>query len=152
MKPKRKPRPIRCPMIVAKHLAPEAEIAERMALQGFMSGYAGEAQFNVLANVCDLLALGAERKGDVAIAAVCEASANALHSIKARYARLDKMGANGDELKALRAMVDIADAWWKRQSPLLFETAHAELDRARVAELEQNRADHIGEANKMVRT
>lgn len=131
MKPKRIPRPVRCPTLVAMHLAPEVELAERMALQAFLGGWADEAQFNVMADCRDLLALAAYAKDVKDILAVCDLAYVALISIKDRYADKRRMGASGDEMQALRVLIDVSGDFWRRQSGELFRAAHAALERDR---------------------
>lgn len=138
MKQKRKPRPLRCPTMVAMMLAPEVELTERMALQSFLSSWADEGQFNVLADCRDLLALAAAEKQDQGALAVCEAGYIALMNIKDRYLGKARMGATGEELKALRALVDVSEDFWKRTSGELFRTANVALDKARGYMREKN--------------
>ena len=68
---------------------------------------------------------------DDATLAVCEVGMFALLNIKDRHARTGKLGCAGDELQALRALVDVSEDFWKRQSGALFATHYAALKRAR---------------------
>lgn len=131
MKRKRIPRPARCPTMVAMHLAPEVETTERMALEGFLQGWAGEGQFNILADCRDLLTLAAARKNDAPTLLLCDVAGIALENIKDRYLRTGRMGCTADERAALHALVDVAGDWWKRQSGEVFRQANADLDEAR---------------------
>lgn len=131
MKRKRIPRPARCPTLVAMHLAPEVELTERMSLQAFIQSWADRGQFNILADCRDLLTLAAAHQNDKPILAVCEIAGIALANIKDRYLDKDRMGATGEELKALRALVDVSQDYWKRQSGELFRSANLALDKAR---------------------
>lgn len=137
MKQKRKPRPVRCPTMVAMMLAPEVELTERMALQAFIGAWAGERQFDVLADVRDLLALAAGEKNDAATLHLCDLAFEALTSIKHRYLKLNKMGATGEELKALRVLVDVSEDFWRRQGGTLYHDANMALDKARGFERER---------------
>ncbi len=128
---KRIPRPARCPTIVAMALAPEVELTERMALEGFLRGWADRGQFNILADCRDLLTLAAAHKGDAATLAVCEAAGIALENIRDRYHVKARMGCTADERAALVALVDVAGDFWKRQSGELFRAANVALDKAR---------------------
>lgn len=128
---KRTPRPARCPTLVAMHLAPEVGIAERMAVEAVAGGWAEAHHFNILADCHDLLALAADYRKDQQVLAVVDLSAIALLNIKDRYVERNKFGATGDELQALRVLVDVSEDFWKRQSGELFRAANEELDRSR---------------------
>jgi hypothetical protein len=128
---KRIPRPARCPTLVALQISPEVEITERMAYQAFVDGWADKHKFNVLADCRDLLTLAASSRDDKPVMAVCDVAGIALDNIKDRYLQLNKFGATGEELKALRALLDVSSDWWKRQSGNLFAEANYALDRAR---------------------
>jgi hypothetical protein len=128
---KRTPRPARCPTLVAMHLAPEVSITERLAVEALVGGWAQPHHFNVLSDCHALLALAADYKDDKQTLAVVELSAFALLNIKDRFIARSVFGATGDELQALRVLVDVSEDFWKRQSGELFRAANAELDRAR---------------------
>lgn len=128
---KRQPRPARCPTLVAMHLAPEVETAELMAVQCLANGTACTDQFNILSDCRDLLSLAAHEKRDSSAMAVCEIAYMALMNIKDRYVEKGRLGASGDELQALRVMVEFSQDWWKRQSGELFRLANVALDKAR---------------------
>lgn len=128
---KRVPRPARCPTMVAMHLAPEVGITERLAVDSIVGGWAGTHQFNVLADCCDLMVLAANHKGDDQALMVCDLASMALLNIKDRYLERNRVGASGDELQALRVLVDVSEDFWKRQSGELFRIANVELDRLR---------------------
>lgn len=132
---KRIPRPARCPALVALHLAPEVGIGERMSVEAIAGGWAEPYHFNVLADCHDLLVLAADHKGDRQTLAVCDVASMALLNIKDRYKARNRFGASGEELKALRALVDVSEDFWKRQSGELFRAANAELDRQRGLDL-----------------
>ena len=131
MKTKRKPRPARCPTMVAMLLAPEVELTERMALQAFLAGTATVGQFDILADCRDLLTLAAEEKRDVGVAAVTDLAGIALLNIKDRYRERGRLGATGDERQALMMLVDVSEDFWRRQSGELFRLANRALDKAR---------------------
>lgn len=128
---KRRPRPARCPTLVAMHLAPEVGLTERLAIEGLAGGWAKPRQFDVLADCRDLLTVAANHKGDQATLAVCDLAGIALENIRDRYQAHNRLGATGDELRALRTMADVSEDFWKRQSGELFRAANAELDRMR---------------------
>ena len=128
---KRIPRPARCPTMVAMVISPEVETTEHMAVLLFRNGTADKGQFNILADCRDLLMLAAHEKRDVGVRAVCELAGVALLNIKDRYLEKERMGATGEELKALQALVDISRDFWMRQSGELFRAANLALDKAR---------------------
>ncbi len=131
MKRKRIPRPVRCPTLIALHLAPEVGIGERQSIEAIVGGWATEYHFNILADVRDLLSIGANLRNDVQTSAMCELGRVALENIKDRYLAKRRIGASGDELQALRALLDVSDGFWKRQGGQTFLQANQELDRAR---------------------
>jgi hypothetical protein len=130
-KPKRIPKPARCPTLVAFYTAPEVELTERMAVELFYTGHADRGQFNILADCRDLLTLAAADRDDKAVLAVCEAAGIALANIKDRYLERARMGCTADERAALMALVDVSQDWWKCQSGELFRAANVALDKAR---------------------
>ncbi len=128
---KRIPRPARCPTMVVLTIAPEVETTELMAVLLFRNGAADKGQFNILADCRDLLMLAANEKHDAGVMAVCELAGVALLNIKDRYLEKERMGATGEELKALQALVDISRDFWMRQSGEMFRAANLALDKAR---------------------
>jgi hypothetical protein len=130
---KRVPRPARCPTMVAMHLAPEVGIAERLAVEAIASEWVQERHFNILADCHDLLVLAADHKRDAQVLAVCDLASIALFNIKDRYLAGRRIGATGDELQALRVLVDVSEDFWKRQSGELFRAANEALEEERVA-------------------
>lgn len=119
------------PTLVAYFLNPEVSIQERTAVQAISFGWATTAHFNVLADCRDMLALAAEEKGDAQTMAVCDLAYVALMNLSDRYALRQRFTATGDELQALRVLVDQSEDFWKRQSGSLFVDAEAALARAR---------------------
>ena len=117
--------------MVALLISPEVETTELMAVLLFRNGTADKGQFNILADCRDLLMLAAHEKRDAGVQAVCELSGVALLNIKDRYLEKERMGATGEELKALQALVDISRDFWMRQSGELFRSANLALDKAR---------------------
>ena len=78
-----------------------------------------------------LLSLAAAEKDDRQTLAVCELGLIALQNIKDRYLAKNRIGATGDELQALYALVDVSEDFWKRQPGSLFIDAEAALSKAR---------------------
>lgn len=121
------------PTIVALHLNPEVALQERMAVEAMRGGWADTPHFNVLADCRDMLTLAAAEKNDTQTLVVCELGLVALENMKARYQAKKRIGATGDELQALQALVDVSEDFWKRQGGGLFIDAEAALSRARDA-------------------
>jgi hypothetical protein len=117
--------------MVVLTIAPEVETTELMAVLLFRNGAADKGQFNILADCRDLLMLAANEKHDAGVMAVCELAGVALLNIKDRYLEKERMGATGEELKALQALVDISRDFWMRQSGEMFRAANLALDKAR---------------------
>ncbi len=110
---------------------PDIETGERMAVQAFAGSWANESQFDILNDCLGLLTLAAEQKRDEGVLAVCELASFALTSIKERYLSKGKMGTTGDELQALRVLIEVSDDFWKRQSGALYSDANRALDKVR---------------------
>lgn len=119
------------PTLVAYLLNPEVSTQERMAVEAIRSGWATTSHFNVLADCRDMLALAAAEKNDQPTLAICELGFIALQNLKDRYQERQRIGATGDELQALQALVDVSEDFWKRQSGALFIDAEAALYKAR---------------------
>ncbi|PKO49038.1 MAG: hypothetical protein CVU31_02655 [Betaproteobacteria bacterium HGW-Betaproteobacteria-4] len=127
------------PTLVAYLLNPEVSTQERLSVVAIRSGYATTAHFDVLADCRDMLALAAAEKNDSQTMTICELGFIALQNIKERYLERQRIGASGDELQALQALVDISEDFWKRQSGALFIDAEAALGKAR-AEYRERKA------------
>lgn len=121
---KRKVRVVRAPAMVALLNAPEVEIAERMALESFLSGWADRDSFDVLVECHTMLAFGAADKQDVDALAVIQAGSIALANIRDRHANTNTFGVSGDERSALALMVDYSQGWWRRQGGGLYERCY----------------------------
>lgn len=113
--------------MVSMLLHPEFSLTERMAVEALRGGYATAANFNELIDVRDMLLLGADARGDKGALAVADAASEALLSIRERKLRTGRVGASGDELATLAALVDLSEDFWKRQSGDLFDQAHKAL-------------------------
>jgi hypothetical protein len=137
---KRIPRPVRLPTLVALHLAPEVGITERISVDAIAGGWATPYHFDVLADCRDLLAIAARRRDDAQVFAVCELGLVALQNIKDRYVAKHRLGATGDELQALRVLLDVSDDFWRRQGGETFRAANEILDRERSYERKSNAA------------
>lgn len=126
------------PTVVAMLLNPEVSLQERMCIEAMRGGWATTDHFNVLADCRDMLVLAANERGDQGAIDICTVSGIALMNLKDRHAEKGKIGATGDEIQALTALVDVSEDFWKRQSGGLFVDAEAALHRAR-----EMRADEL---------
>lgn len=149
----RRVRPCNPPTLVALHCAPDVGITERLAVEGISGGWATTTHFNQLLECADLLLLAATEKKADDEAEIAHLGRTALANIRDRYYQTKRIGATGEELKALRVLVDISEDWWKRQSGALFKEAVEALDRYRDIQKEvvtpKNHTIHSGEENPM---
>lgn len=110
--------------MIRKMLIPEVEIGERMAIQALKFGYADyENCYRPLADVHGVLHLGAIAKKDNRLTAIIQAAHIAMLNIYDRMKQTGKVGASGDEIKVLIAMLDAADDFWKRQPSTSLDVA-----------------------------
>lgn len=128
---KRSHRRAAAPTLVAYYLNPEVSTQERMSVEAIRAGWAKTAHFDVLADCRDMLSLAAAEKKDGQTQAICDLGLIALQNIKERYLAKNRIGATGDELQALYALVDVSEDFWKRQPGSLFIDAEAALSKAR---------------------
>ncbi len=128
---KRSHRRAAAPTLVAYYLNPEVSTQERMSVEAIRAGWAKTAHFDVLADCRDMLSLAAAEKKDGQTQAICDLGLIALQNIKERYLAKNCIGATGDELQALYALVDVSEDFWKRQPGSLFIDAEAALSKAR---------------------
>lgn len=128
---KRSHRRAAAPTLVAYYLNPEVSTQERMSVEAIRAGWAKTAHFDVLADCRDMLALGAAEKKDGQTLAICDLGLIALQNIKERYLAKNRIGATGDELQAIYALVNVSEDFWKRQPGSLFIDAEAALSKAR---------------------
>lgn len=139
---RRRVRPCNPPTLVALHCAPEVGITERLAVEGIAHGWATATHFNQLLECADLLLLAATEKKADAEVEIAHLGRTALANIRDRFHQMQRIGASGEELKALRVLVDISEDWWKRQSGALFKEAVEALDRYR--EMQKKAGDTKG--------
>lgn len=122
------PRPARPPAMVALNITPELGIAQRAAIEGLRGGWADKPQFNALAECCNFLAHGAKVTSDDEAERMADFGSEALASIRARFFKVGKFGASGEELQALVVMIDYSDDWWSRQSGDAFHRAYLAME------------------------
>lgn len=125
------------PTMVAMHLNPEVSLQERGAILALRGGWATTDHFNVLADCRDMLVLAANEKNDRSCIAACTLAGIALMNMKDRHAERGRIGATGDEIRALELLVDASEDFWKRQSGGLFVDAESALHRARQMRAEE---------------
>lgn len=119
------------PTLVALHLAPEVSTSERMAVFALTQPWAATSHFNVLLDCQHMLTIAAAEKRDEEALKLAHFSDIALKSIRERHQRTGKMGATGDEIRALNLLADYSADWWSRQSGALFADAYRALDKLR---------------------
>ena len=127
-------RPVFAPTLVALHAAPEVEITELMAIELLSSGLADQRHFNLLLDITDKLIIAAHKKKDEGVKELGHAARLALSNIKERYLSRKVIRATGEELKALRALVEVNTDFWRRQGGGMFYAAEVALDRLREAQ------------------
>lgn len=130
----RRVRPCHAPTLVAFHIAPEVSITERLSVASIVGGWATPTHFNQLLECADLLLLAATEKKATDEIEIAHMGRTALANIRDRYHATKKIGASGEEIKALRVLTDISEDWWKRQSGTLFKEAVEALDRYRAGQ------------------
>lgn len=136
---KRVQRRVVAPTMVAMHLNQEISIQEQMAVNALRGGWATTDHFNLLADCRDMLILAASERGDKSTIVACDLAGIALMNMRDRHADKGKIGATGDELKALSLLVTVSEDFWKRQGGNLFVDAEAALHRARQMYTEEAR-------------
>lgn len=115
--------PARAPTLVKLYADPTLAAREHMALTLLQSGAASGGQFNILLDCADLLLLAAHEKRAADVLAIAHLGRAALANVQERFAARGKLGATGEELKALRVLLDVSEDFWKRQSGALFAEA-----------------------------
>lgn len=119
------------PTMVAMHNAPEVSTQERIAVLALTSDWGTTSHFNTLLDCQHMLMFGANEKGDDEAMELAKFADIAMKSIRARWIETGKLGATGEEIKALRLMVDYSESFWKRTSGLAFVDASGSLDKLR---------------------
>lgn len=123
-----RPRPLTPPMLINRGLIDaDLETRERMIVEAFSGGWAGEEHFDSLADMRNVLTLAAAYKDDREVLLMCEAMRIPMGAIRERYAKTKRMGVTGEEIKLLRVFVDVYRDFWIRQPVKLYEMACDEL-------------------------
>ena len=119
------------PGLIAQNLGPEYETRLRMAVEAVRGGWADCAHFNDLADTLDLLRLGLliyqDQKPDPGAEAVAELALVAMQNMLERHEQHGRIGATGEELKALDLLVETSLDFWNRRSGALFAEAYRQL-------------------------
>ena len=92
------------------------EIAVRLAVSALIDGTGNARTLDVLLTHLHLLQFGADSKGNKQAKIVCDVAAVALESVLDRYRNTDRVGATGEERKAIEMLVFESIDFWKRQS------------------------------------
>lgn len=117
------------PMMVVMHGIQDLSLTERLSVEAFAGGWANTDHFDNLADCRNIMTLAAAERDDKQTLAICELALVALSSIKDRYARTGKFGGTGEEIQALRVLVDVSEDFWKRQSGATFTRHYSALKR-----------------------
>jgi hypothetical protein len=102
--------------MVRKMIDQTQEIRDRMAVECVCNGSAEVAQLDEVLKVSHLLRFAAEHKQSTPEIIVCDMANDALSGIVERYKKTKKVRCTGEEAKALRALVDVSEDFWRRQS------------------------------------
>lgn len=138
-----KPRQAVPPMLVSRGLVnDELETRERMVIEAFSGGWAGEAHYDELTDMRNVLTIAASHRDDQSTLAICAAMRIPMENIRQRYADTGHMGITGDERSLFRLFVDTYRDFWNRQSTALYIQACDALNRA-------HRTGIIGSINQL---
>ena len=126
-----RPRPLTPPMLINRGLIEaDIETRERMLVEAFSGGWATTEHFDNLADMRNVMALGAAYKQDKNALAMCEAMRIPMGNLRVRHAQTGHLGVTGDELQLLRAFLQQYRDFWIRQPVKLYEMACDELNKA----------------------
>jgi len=117
-------RPVSTPIMVERSLCEtDVELAERMLIESFASGWATTKHYDGLANMRNVLTVAAAYKDAQDVLHICDAMRIPMTNLRERYEKTGRMGVTGEELKMLRVFADTYRDFWKRQSLNLFKAA-----------------------------
>ena len=141
---KRLVRPVSEPVMVRKLCIPDVEIGHRLALHHLTTGGATyDNCYRVLSDCHGVLVLGLRKQKDDSLEPIVQAGLIAMLNIYDRMKATKRVGATGDELNALRVMVDIAEDWWNLQPAHLLEDAIFQLRSIRQAQINEAKAARL---------
>lgn len=121
------------PTLVALAMSPDIGLMNHLAVEAIAGGYGDPKHFNILLDARDLLRIAGGHKRDEECLGVSDFAGEALASIRERHGKTGKIGATGEELKALKLLCEYHDDWFNRQSGELFVAAVQALERLRSA-------------------
>ncbi|MDO6385597.1 hypothetical protein [Uliginosibacterium sp. 31-12] len=122
----------------------EMLLAEHSAVLAFRSGWADSCHFDMLLECLMMMQFAAndpvKDAPDTNALNVCQFASSALLNIRDRYDDKKKLGATGDELRALDLLVETSADFWPRQSASIYFRAYDKTgDWKRSAHAEANR-------------
>lgn len=115
---KRRIRVAVAPAMATLHCDPRTELIWHTAIEALKGGYATAAHYRQLADCQSLLSLACREKPDASASAAADMGFIAMSNIFQRQHETGRWGASGEELNALRVMVDFSQDYWRRQSGL----------------------------------
>jgi hypothetical protein len=107
------------PPLVRKLTDQTAETADRMAVELICNGTGTVAHLDRVLTISHLLRFAADHKKDGQAINASDMADFVLTGLVERYKRTGRVGATGEEAKALRALVDYSEDFWRRQSGAL---------------------------------
>ena len=108
------------PPLIGLSLNKDVFIAEHMAIQGLIGGFANEHLLNDLIECRNVLTVASVKKKDKILNRVCREAYDAISSIKKRKEVTGKFGCNTEELGVLKALVEVSEDFWLRQGGKFF--------------------------------
>ena len=136
-----RPRPISTPIMVERSLCEtDVELAERMLIEAFAGGWAGTKHYDGLANMRNVMTIGAAYKNESGVLSICDAMRIVMANLRDRFASTERMGVTGDELRLLRAFADTYRDFWRRQTMHFFKVCCREANIALGYESERKTA------------
>ena len=133
------------PGLIAQAACPEYETRLRLAVDALRDGWMGISQYDDLADTIDMLAIGmasySGQKPDPGTEAAIDIGREAMLSVRARYLKLGKFGASGEELKAIQLLAESSLCYWNRRSGALFAFACEQLRNLRIEQRDEARKE-----------
>jgi hypothetical protein len=121
-------------MLVVLETNPDFGITERVSADAFLGGWQTPDHFDCLADCRDILLIAASARADDGTLGVCKLAGVALLNLKDRHKATGRLVPTGDELQALRVLVDTSEDFWRRQSGDLYSRAYGALQKHRTAQ------------------
>ena len=78
----------------------DVELAERMLVEAFAGGWANTKHYDGLANMRNVMVLGAAYKDDKSTLHICDAMRIIMANLRDRYAKTERMGVTGEMKEA----------------------------------------------------